>query len=160
MAAKGRGCQREPRVRYRVRDWVAYDRALARWGDITVWLSPEAVAGWRAPAGRRTFYPWPGGANRQRRSCSLWGPGSLVGAQKLRIVNGTVVVCLAPGGIPSTVGDDAHLRRLEPEARVRVEGHSRGASFSRLSSSEVATLSIPRMRPRRGDELVSHGPYG
>jgi hypothetical protein len=26
-----------------------------RRGDITVWLSPEVVAGWRAPTGRRTF---------------------------------------------------------------------------------------------------------
>jgi hypothetical protein len=26
-----------------------------RRGDITVWLSPEAIAGWRAPAGRRTL---------------------------------------------------------------------------------------------------------
>lgn len=38
-----------------VRDWAAYDRALALRGDITVWISPEAIAGWCAPAGRRTF---------------------------------------------------------------------------------------------------------
>ncbi len=44
-----------PRARYRVRDWATYDRALVRRGDITVWVSPEAVTGWRAPAGRRTF---------------------------------------------------------------------------------------------------------
>jgi hypothetical protein len=43
------------RARYRVRDWAAYDRALARRGDIMVSVSPDAVAGWRAPAGRRTF---------------------------------------------------------------------------------------------------------
>lgn len=33
-----------PRARCRVRDWAAYDRALARRGDITVWLSPDAIA--------------------------------------------------------------------------------------------------------------------
>jgi hypothetical protein len=44
-----------PRARYRVRDWAAYDRALVRRGDITVWVSPEAIAGWRASARRRTF---------------------------------------------------------------------------------------------------------
>ena len=38
-----------------VRDCPAYDRALACRGDITVSLSADAVAGWRAPAGRRTF---------------------------------------------------------------------------------------------------------
>ena len=29
--------------------------ALSRAGATTVWISPEAVAGWRAPSGRRTF---------------------------------------------------------------------------------------------------------
>jgi hypothetical protein len=53
MAQRGR--RSGPRARYRVRDWAAYDRALARRGDITVWVSPEAVASWRAPVGRRTF---------------------------------------------------------------------------------------------------------
>ena len=46
---------RRPRARYRVRDWAAYDCALARRGDIMVWVSPGAIAGWRAPAGRCTF---------------------------------------------------------------------------------------------------------
>ncbi len=53
MAVRGR--RGGPRVRYKVRDWAAYDRSLVRRGDITVWVSSEAVAGWRAPAGRRTF---------------------------------------------------------------------------------------------------------
>ena len=51
-ARRSRGGQR---ARYRVRDWAAYDQALARRGDITVWVSPDALADWRAPAGRRTF---------------------------------------------------------------------------------------------------------
>ena len=55
MAAKGRERRRGPRARYQVRDWASYDRALVRRGDITVWISPEAIAGWCAPAGRRTF---------------------------------------------------------------------------------------------------------
>ena len=55
MAGRGRGGRHGRRARYAVRDWAAYDRALARRGDVTVWISPDAVAGWRAPAGRRTF---------------------------------------------------------------------------------------------------------
>ena len=43
------------RARYGVRNWAAYERGLARRGDITVWVSPDAGASWRAPAGRRTF---------------------------------------------------------------------------------------------------------
>jgi Transposase DDE domain len=38
-----------------VRDWARYDRALTRRGDIRVWISREALAGSRAPAGRRIF---------------------------------------------------------------------------------------------------------
>lgn len=53
--ARDRGRRRGLRARYRVRDWAAYDRALARRGDITAWVSPDAVAGWRTPTGRRTF---------------------------------------------------------------------------------------------------------
>lgn len=55
MAGLSRSRRHGRRTRYVVRDWAAYDRALARRGDITVWLSADAVAGWRAPAGRRTF---------------------------------------------------------------------------------------------------------
>lgn len=51
----GRGRRRGPRARYAVRNWAAYDRALVHRGDVRVWVSPEALAGWRAPAGRRTF---------------------------------------------------------------------------------------------------------
>lgn len=54
MAGRFRG-GKHGRARYAVRDWATYDRALARRGGITVWVSPDAVAGWRAPAGRRTF---------------------------------------------------------------------------------------------------------
>jgi hypothetical protein len=32
--------------RYIVRNWSAYDRALRRRGDVTVWISEEAVAAW------------------------------------------------------------------------------------------------------------------
>ena len=32
--------------KYRVQNWAFYDRALARRGDITIWLSPAAIAAW------------------------------------------------------------------------------------------------------------------
>lgn len=50
-----RRCRAGRRARYRVRDWAAYDRALARRGDITLWVSPHVLAGWRTRVGRRTF---------------------------------------------------------------------------------------------------------
>jgi IS5 family transposase len=39
------------KTRYRVTNWASYDRALARRGDVTVWLSPEAIAAWKPASG-------------------------------------------------------------------------------------------------------------
>ena len=32
------------KTKYRVANWPAYDRALVRRGEVTLWLAPEAVA--------------------------------------------------------------------------------------------------------------------
>ena len=32
--------------KYHVRNWASYDRALVRRGDLTIWLSPAAIAAW------------------------------------------------------------------------------------------------------------------
>ncbi len=43
-----------PRARYRVETWSAYDAGLRRRGDLTIWVTPEAIAGWTpARSGRR-----------------------------------------------------------------------------------------------------------
>jgi hypothetical protein len=39
---------RIPKARYRVQNWAEYDRGLVQRGDIRVWLSEDAIAGWRA----------------------------------------------------------------------------------------------------------------
>ena len=42
------------KTKYRVVNWPAYNRALVRRGDVTVWLSSEAVAAWTPrQSGRR-----------------------------------------------------------------------------------------------------------
>ena len=35
-------------TKYRVGNWPAYDRALVQRGDVTLWLTPEAIATWEA----------------------------------------------------------------------------------------------------------------
>ena len=43
-----------PKARYRVTNWPDYDAALVRRGDLTLWVTEDAVAAWHAPAaGRR-----------------------------------------------------------------------------------------------------------
>ena len=34
------------KTKYRVKSWVSYDRTLVHRGDITIWLSPAAIAAW------------------------------------------------------------------------------------------------------------------
>ena len=34
------------KTKYRVGNWAEYDRALARRGDITLWISKDAIAAW------------------------------------------------------------------------------------------------------------------
>lgn len=42
------------KTKYRVSNWTEYERGLVRRGDITIWLTPEAISTWRpAPGGRR-----------------------------------------------------------------------------------------------------------
>ena len=42
------------KTKYRVRNWAEYDRALVGRGDITFWISADAIDAWRpAPTGRR-----------------------------------------------------------------------------------------------------------
>ncbi len=42
------------KTKYRVGNWAEYDRALVQRGDITLWLTTDAIAAWKpAPSGRR-----------------------------------------------------------------------------------------------------------
>jgi len=41
------------KTKYRVANWASYDRALVGRGDVTLWVSPEAIATWE-PGGVAT----------------------------------------------------------------------------------------------------------
>ena len=44
------------KTKYRVANWAAYNQALVRRGDVTVWLSSEAIAAWTARrSGQRRY---------------------------------------------------------------------------------------------------------
>ena len=47
---------REPKLRYRVRNWRAYNQALVGRGAITLWIDEAVIAGWRAEGGRGRRY--------------------------------------------------------------------------------------------------------
>ena len=96
-----------PMARYRVRNWAEYDRGLVRRGDIRVWLSEDAIAGWRA-AGRTT----PGG---QRRFSDLAIGTTLVLGAVLRLplrqTEGFIRSLMEMMGLDLTVPDHTTLVR-------------------------------------------------
>jgi hypothetical protein len=40
---------RIPKMKYKVTNWPGYEAGLSRRGSLTLWLTPEALAAWRAP---------------------------------------------------------------------------------------------------------------
>jgi hypothetical protein len=48
---------RIPRAHYRVKNWRDYDAALRRRGDLTVWVTPAAMAAWTPPRNDRRGRP-------------------------------------------------------------------------------------------------------
>ncbi|MBD2750771.1 IS5 family transposase [Microvirga sp. BT688] len=46
-----------PKARYRLKNWRDYDAALCRWGDLTVWVTPAAMAAWTPPGNDRRRRP-------------------------------------------------------------------------------------------------------
>ena len=58
LHSKGR--RHIPRQRYRVTNWREYDASLRNRGSLTIWFTPEAIAGWKAqprttPGGQRHY---------------------------------------------------------------------------------------------------------
>ncbi len=56
LHSKGR--RHIPRQRHRVTNWGEYDASLRNRGSLTIWFTPEAIAGWKAqprttPGGQR-----------------------------------------------------------------------------------------------------------
>ncbi|MDA1196243.1 MAG: transposase, partial [Planctomycetota bacterium] len=47
MSSKRSRVHPKYKTKYRVKNWAAYDRALVARGDITLWITPEALEAWR-----------------------------------------------------------------------------------------------------------------
>ena len=52
------------KTKYRVANWPAYNQALVRRGDVTVWLSSEAIAAWTPRRSGALLHEYPVGVGR------------------------------------------------------------------------------------------------
>ena len=48
-AAKSSRVNRKYKTKYRIRNWREYERGLRSCGEVTIWLSEEAIAAWTPP---------------------------------------------------------------------------------------------------------------
>ena len=62
------------KTKYRVANWPAYNQALVRRGDVTVWVSSEAIAAWTP--GRSGALLHEGPARVGRRGPHFSGPSA------------------------------------------------------------------------------------
>ncbi len=54
MSSKRSRVHPKYKTKYHVRNWPAYDSGLVRRGDLTLWMSPEAIDAWKPePSGVR-----------------------------------------------------------------------------------------------------------
>ena len=49
VAAKSSRVNRQYKKKYRIRNWREYERGLRSRGDVTIWLSEDAIAAWIPP---------------------------------------------------------------------------------------------------------------
>ena len=49
VAGKSSRINRKYKTKYRIRNWREYERGLRSRGDVTIWLSQEAIAAWTPP---------------------------------------------------------------------------------------------------------------
>ena len=48
-AGKSSRINRQYKTKYRIRNWRGYERGLRSRGDVTIWLSEDAIAAWIPP---------------------------------------------------------------------------------------------------------------
>ena len=152
-----------PKVRYRVTNWPDYDAALVRRGELTVWLTEEAIASWYAPAtGERGGQPIYS-AIAIETALTL----RLVFHQPLRQTEGLLRSIAALLGIDIAIPDHTTLSRRGGGIGLQRHAYSFGAGaalihikkrhrFSQscrvrgtLSGGARSRIAVPRSEPAR-----------
>lgn len=119
-----RGSTRGKKITYRVRNWHAYEQALVQRGSLEFWLSPAALAVWRAePTHRRGAQPVYGDAAIETALTVR-----LVLHLPLRSVEGFLRSVFARSGMRLPVPDATTLSRRGALLTVRLPKRRKGAN--------------------------------
>jgi len=108
------------KTRYRVGNWREYDRGLVRRGDLTLWISPEAVGAWKpSPSGAR-------GGQRRFSDTAIETALTLrlIFHLPLRQTEGFLGSVFALMGLELKVPDHTELSRRARGLDVRLQRHA------------------------------------
>ena len=124
------------KTNYRVENWPSYDRALVRRGDITIWLSPEAIAAW---------VPQKGGRRGGQRRCSDFAIETalslrLLFHQPLRQVEGFLNSVFRLMGVGLCAPDHTTLSRRAQHLDVKLHQMRPGESVHLIVDSTGLTI--------------------
>ena len=80
-AGKSSRINRQYKTKYRIRNWREYERGLRSRGDVTIWLSEDAIAAWIPPknglrGGQRRYSNLAIGCHILNRMAALGRPKS------------------------------------------------------------------------------------
>jgi hypothetical protein len=106
--------------RYRISNWADYNESLRQRGDVTVWLSPEVEAAWRA-ARRKTRGGQPVYSDLAITVCLTLG---MVYKQPLRQTEGFVRSLVKLMGVDIPVPDFSTFSRRGSGLRLPIKSHS------------------------------------
>jgi hypothetical protein len=124
------------KTKYRVANWASYDRALVDRGDVTLWVSAEAVATW-APAGVGTR----GGALSVRSDAS---------ADHVIVANEAGLRRVLAGYVAYYMRSRTHSRSRKTARWLGPSNRHRPDASYRLRKSEACTTAtIASQRSRR-----------
>ena len=150
--------------KYHVRNWREYEAGLRKRGDLTLWLSEEAIAAWRAPAGKK-----PGGQPVYSDLAIEAGlTVRLVYGLALRQTEGFLQSISALLGLGLRIPDHTTLSRRSKDLTVRIPVSANGGSLHimidstglRVHSGNIPGSSPPKRRAWRKLHIVVNAGTG
>jgi len=132
-----------PKQKHRVTNWAEYNESLRRRGDLTVWISEEALALWSAP--RRTKPGGqPGYSDLAIETCLTLG---MVFRQPLRQTQGLMCSIAKLLGVEIAVPSFSTLSRRGNGLTLRVQPQANGKAGIQLVVAPPGFAHSPQVEP-------------
>ena len=110
-------CDQSLRKKYKVKNWPEYDLALKQRGDITVWISEEAIAAWISPkTGKRGGQP-----KYSELAIETAAKVRLLFTKRLRQTEGFLESIISLMGLDLPIPDHTTISRRTKNLKIQTE---------------------------------------